>query len=297
VPACQAERAWGLLRGVLRFAECAAAVTGSVIAAVGILAVLFTAGRIWSEPERAFLLGFLLVPVLALLWIRSAVVRAFGGVASALLPDKVMRDGTLLVLVALAGYGLGWSIDASWPIGVTLVGSFIGLGLASLAVRRLRPPGLENAVPKYAARGWPLIALPILAIGAAEALLNRTGVLLLGSAGHTADAGIYGLAFNIAFLAALPRTAVNTLFAPTISHLFARKDRAALQSLIAISASWTLVGAAGIALVLAVLAGPLLNWFGPGYAAGVPALRILLVGQALAAGRRFPAPCHDDDRA
>src|SRR5260370_7283568 len=102
-------------------------------------------------------------------------------------------------------------------------------------------------------------------IAAAESLLNRTGVLLLGWSGHTTDAGIYGLAFNMAFLAALPRAAINTLFVPTISDLFAREDRTTLQALVAQSASSTLCGPASIALVLSVLARPLLSWFSHHY--------------------------------
>jgi O-antigen/teichoic acid export membrane protein len=120
-------------------------------------------------------------------------------------------------------------------------------------------------------------------ITAAEALLNRTGVVLLGWFGETTQAGIYSLAFNIAFLVVLPRAAVNTLFAPTISSLFARKDHATLQALVTQAASWTLCAAVCIALALAVLAEPILTWFGKDFADGVPALRILLVGQVIAA--------------
>jgi O-antigen/teichoic acid export membrane protein len=120
-------------------------------------------------------------------------------------------------------------------------------------------------------------------IASAEALLNRTGILLLGWFGETREAGIYSLAFNIAFLVVLPRTAINTLFAPTISGLFARNDQVTLQALVTKAASWTLCTSIGIALVLAILAEPLLTWFGRDFAAGVPALRILLVAQVIAA--------------
>jgi O-antigen/teichoic acid export membrane protein len=81
----------------------------------------------------------------------------------------------------------------------------------------------------------------------------------------------------------LPRTAINTLFAPTISTLFTREDRVTLQALVTKAASWTLCAAGGIALVLAVLAESILTWFGKDFADGVPALRILLVGQLIAA--------------
>jgi O-antigen/teichoic acid export membrane protein len=128
------------------------------------------------------------------------------------------------------------------------------------------------------------VALPLVIIGATEALMNRTGVLILGWFGDIKGAGIYSLAFNIAFVVVLPRTALNTLFAPAISSLFTQKDRATLQRLVTSAASWTFIAAACIAVVLAAMAEPLLTWFGPELKDGVTALRILLLGQTLAAG-------------
>ena len=282
VPAYRAERAYPLLKGVIQYAERRAMAVSIGIVAIGTLVVLLTPGM--SSPlKNTFLVGFVLVPVWALLWIRSSAVRAFGGVISALAPDRMVRDGMLLAIVAFATSVIGVSIDAPWVMTATVAGSLVGLCLSSLAKHRLRPRVMDTLVAEYAASTWRRTALPLVIIAGVESLLNRTGVLLLGWAGHTTDAGIYGLAFNIAFLAALPRTAVNTLFAPTISHLFARKDQAMLQVLVSTSALWTLCGAAGIALVLSLLADPLLSWFGHGYEAGVPALRILLIGQVFAA--------------
>jgi O-antigen/teichoic acid export membrane protein len=163
----------------------------------------------------------------------------------------------------------------------TLVGSIAALGLASVAMRRLRPGALTNAPPEYAAEIWRHTALPLVIISAVEALLNRTGVVLLGWFGETREAGIYSLAFNISFLVMLPRAAINTLFAPTISSLFTRKDQVTLQALVTKAALWSLCAAGCIALVLAVLAEPILTWFGEGFSSGVTALRILLVGQVI----------------
>jgi O-antigen/teichoic acid export membrane protein len=282
VPAYRAERAYALLKGVIQYAERRAMAVSAGVIALGILVVLLATGTS-SALRNTFLVGFFLVPVWALLWIRSSAVRAFGGVVSALAPDRMVRDGMLLAIVAVASFAFGANLDAPWVMAATLVGSIVGLVLSSLAKHRLRPRILDTLTATYSAAIWRRTALPLVIIAGAESLLNRTGVLLLGWTGHTTDAGIYGLAFNIAFLAALPRTAVNTLFAPTISHLFARKDQAMLQVLVSTSALWTLCGAAAIALVLSVLADPLLSWFGHGYEAGVPALRILLIGQVFAA--------------
>jgi O-antigen/teichoic acid export membrane protein len=168
-------------------------------------------------------------------------------------------------------------------MAATLLGSAVGLALVSLAMRRLMPPAVYGVLPTYDCQTWRRTAFPLLVLGVAEALMNRTGVILLGWMGATRDAGIYALAFNIAFAVALPRTAVNALLAPAISDLFVRNDHAALRGLIAKAASWTLLGGACIALPLFVLAEPLLALFGRDFVAGMPALRILLVGQLVAA--------------
>jgi O-antigen/teichoic acid export membrane protein len=281
VPAYEAEKAWSLMRGVIQYSQRRAVVVGILVVLVGISSTLLRTPRISPELKNTFLVGFMLVPIWALLWIRCSVVRAFGGVVWAVAPDRLVRDGMLVGLVAVAAIWLKWHIDAPQLMIATLVSSAVGLVLASLAMRRLCPRPARDAMPTYAAAMWRGVALPLVLIGATEALMNRTGVLFLGWLGDTKGAGVYSLVFNIAFVVALPRTAVNTLFAPTISSLFARNDRVMLQVLVARAATWTLGAGASIAIVLAILAEPLLAWFGPGFEDGVPALRILLLGQVI----------------
>jgi O-antigen/teichoic acid export membrane protein len=281
VPAYEAVRNWPLLCGVIQYGQRRAAAVGLAVALIGACAVLLRAEV--SPLRDTLLVGLWLVPVWALLWIRCSVVRAFGGVVSALVPDRVVRDGLLVVLVGVAAFGLGWKLDAPMVMTATLIASLVGLALASLGMRRMRPSVVTDVAPEYDAAIWRRTAVPLVIIGAAEPLLNRTGVILLGWFEQTKDAGIYSLVFNIAFVVALPRIAINTLFAPTISSLFARKDRPMLQALVTTAASWTLGASTCIAFMLFVLAEPFLGWFGPGYDAGVPALRILLIAQVIAA--------------
>lgn len=283
VSAYRASQAWGLLRGVIRYSERRMAIAGTLVVAVGAIAIAISANEISPELRNTFLAGFVLVPVWALLWIRSSIVRAFGGVLSAVVPDRMVRDGTLICIIVLLSWGLKWHLDAPLIMMATLASTTAALVMASLAVRRLHPPEIDGAVPDYDIPVWRKTILPLMAITATEALLNRCGVLVLGWIGSTRDAGIYALVFSISFLVALPRTAANTLLAPTISDLFVRKQRHALQILTARIALWTLCGAAVSALALSIVAAPLLAWFGRGYEAGVPALHILLVGQVIAA--------------
>jgi O-antigen/teichoic acid export membrane protein len=283
VSAYQTTGEWSFARGVIRYAERRTLAVSIVVMLMGILAVVIWPRPLSAELRNTFLVGFILVPLWASSCVRCAIVRAFGGVVLALVPDKVVRDGMMLILVVLANLWLGRNINAPMVMIATLVSSVVALGLASGAMVKLRPGALTQSPHEYAAAVWRRTAVPLMIITAAEALLNRSGVVLLGWLGETRQAGIYSLAFNIAFLVVLPRTAVNTLFAPAISSLFAQKDHATLQALVTQAATWTLCGAASIALALAVLAEPILAWFGKDFVEGVPALRILLLGQVVAA--------------
>ncbi|MGB3487211.1 MAG: oligosaccharide flippase family protein [Xanthobacteraceae bacterium] len=283
VSAYRTKGASSLARGVIQYAERRSLVVGVAVALAGWLIV-----EIWPVPlstdlRNTFLLGFILIPMLALLWIRCSVVRAFGGVVPALMPDRVVRDGLLVMVVVVAGLLFGVRLQPQQVMFAVVVGSIIGLVFASLAVRRLYPIPMRTAAAEYTAASWRRAAVPFMIIAGAEALLNRTGVVLLGWFGETRDAGIYSLVFNIAFLVVLPRTAINTLFAPTISSLFAGNDRATLQALVTKATLWTLGIAVLIALGLAIMAKPLLSWFGEEFVAGVPALHALLIGQVVAA--------------
>jgi O-antigen/teichoic acid export membrane protein len=283
VPAYLATRAFALLRGVIQYAWRRVAAAGFGIAFTAIAVTLARSGKLPHDLANTFVVGFAVVPILALSWIRSAIVRGFGGVVSALAPDRVVRDGVLLGLVSLASAGTGWIIDAPRAMAATLLGAAAALGLVSLAMHRRRPDVLDTVAPNYDAQTWRRTALPLVVIGTADIMMNRMGVVLLGWMADTKGAGIYALAFNIAFAALLPRTAVNALLAPAISDLFVRNDRDALGAIVAKASWWTLLGAACISFPFLILAEPLLALFGRDFVAGAPALRILLIGQVVVA--------------
>jgi O-antigen/teichoic acid export membrane protein len=282
VPAYEAQGAWSLLQGVIQYAHRRVAFFGLSVVCVGSCVALIWAST--PELRNTFLVGFMVVPVLALVRVRCSVVRAFGGVVSALAPDRAVRDGVLIALVSVATLGLGWRVDAPSVMLATLVSTTVALACTGVVMRRRRPVGLGDVMPTYDSPTWRQAAIPLVVLGATESLMNRTGVMLLGYIADTKSAGIYSLAFNIALVVTLPRIAVNTLFAPEISGLYARKEKAMLQLLVTRASSWTLGAGTFMALGLFLLAEPLLGWFGTGYESGVTALRILLVSQVIAAG-------------
>ena len=102
VPAYRTQEAWSLLRAVIRFAERMVAALGCGFVLLGSLPILGWGGAVPNGLATTIFIGLWLVPVWALLWVRSSGVRVFGGVWSALTPDRIVRDGLLLGIVAFA---------------------------------------------------------------------------------------------------------------------------------------------------------------------------------------------------
>jgi O-antigen/teichoic acid export membrane protein len=280
---CAAGR-WSLARGVLRYAERRGAAVGCVIVLAGALLLWFLRASLPAEQVRTFAFGLALVPLWSLLWMSSAAVRAFGGVVTALAPDRIIRDGGLVVVLGWLTMWPGAKVDASTVMSICAACSLAGLIVVKAALRHWRPRSVAEALPEYAASIWRATAFPFVLMSVSETLLNRTGVVLLVWSGQTIAAGVYALTFNLSMTVTLPRTAVNALFAPLVAQLWARGDRAELQLVVTRTALWTLLSGLCIALPLMILAEPLLSWFGPDFTRGVTALRVLLAGQVVASG-------------
>ncbi len=289
VSAYRSREDWDLLRGIMAYAQRRVLVAGSVVVALGVSAVLLWSSEMPPELWKTFVAGFPLIPILALLWIRCAFLRANDLVIVPLVSSLIVRDGVLIALVMFASIALGWRPPAHFVMLAMLIGAGLGLLTASRTTSPL-PPHANRGALIYDAKVWRRAAFPLLIIGAVEVLMNRAGIIFLGWIGDTKNAGIFSLAFNIAFLVAIPKTAVNTLFAPAISRLFDRNEHAQLQELVTKATVWSLSASAIIAVGLLITAKFLFGWFGDSFSAGVPALRILLIGQVViaAAGSQLP---------
>jgi O-antigen/teichoic acid export membrane protein len=283
VPAYQAKEQWALVRGVIQYSQRGAAGTAISVVLIGVCVIVALHGSMRPELAHAFFLGLATVPLLALYLVGASVVRAFGGVVAALAPERIVRDSLLLATVAVAFWSNLWGPDATLAMAAMLLGSLVMLGLIGLSLRRLRPAAVNLAKPAYAAADWWRPTLPLTVLMVADNVMSRSGVIALGLTGNTREAGIFAVAFSMTILTALPRMAVATTFAPTVSALFAHKDQAGLQLLSAKAASLSLLGTACAAIPLLLLAQPFLEWFGPDFVAGVPIVTILVLGEVFAA--------------
>lgn len=284
IPTYAAKRDWAHLAGVIAYAERKVFTVALTLIAVGAVVILLAGGAMPRELRLTFLVGLPIVLLLPLLTLRSAAVRGFGGVVSALAPERLVREPVLAVGV-FAFLLLGvQQAGAPLVMSAMVAGTVLGLAFATYWMRRLQPPELSGAAPAVDAGTWRKAALPLLVVTAVEAVFDKTGVLVLGLGEMHREAGIYALVFSMAMLVVLPRTAIDTLFAPTIARMHAEGRLADVQNLVGRAALLSLLAGGGIVAVLSIAAGPILSLFGPAFEAGETPLRILLLGQLLAAG-------------
>lgn len=282
LPVYAANRAWGLLAGLLRFAEQHVAGSGIALAVLGIAIVAWSSESLAAELPATFLFGLPIVPLFALLIVRCAAIRALGGVAASLAPNRVVREGFVLIVV-LGAHLLGGPRVAAFVMLVTLMGTLLALAVATRLLQRLLPDEARAATRQFATETWWPATLPLLVVTGVEALFDKTGTLVLGLAGQSHEAGLFALAFNLALLVIVPRTAVETVFAPTIARLHAEGNQTEVRRVMIKASLLSFGGAVCVAGSLVVAAEFILARFGQEFVAAKLPLFVLLAGQVFAA--------------
>ena len=279
VPAYSAAGRLDLARGVINFAlrwSLSAAMLAGVTGAG--LIIFLPSQHLAREFQAAMLLAMAAVPMITACALGATLVRAFGGVVSALLPERVARDGLLLTLLGGAAFSGQWTLDAKFAMTAVVASSAVTVGLVVLTAMKLWPSDLRDTVATYTRRIWWSAIPPTMLITGLDVFVSRTGVMLLGWTDQVHDAGIFALGVNVALLVGLSSVAVSTMFSPTAADLHARKDHEGLQRLFSRAAVLSFSGALALALPLLLVIEPFLGWFGGDFAAGAPVARILIMG-------------------
>ncbi|MFL9845199.1 flippase [Flavobacterium rhizosphaerae] len=125
------------------------------------------------------------------------------------------------------------------------------------------------------------VTLPMMFSGLMLYLLNWTDVFMLGANVGEEELGHYNLAYKIASLATLVIISMNVVIAPRISALHKEGNIAAMHKTVRKTTYLIIALTATIVVVLILLSGYILNFFGPGFIAGQQALIIISVGLLL----------------
>jgi O-antigen/teichoic acid export membrane protein len=277
IPAYRAKGRFDLARGVIGFAVKWSLSAAVLAAVIGAILIMHPSHEMLPELRTSLIVGMVTIPFVTAYALGATVLRAFEKVVSALLPERILRDGLLLALVALAAIWGGRTLDAALVMQIVLASSIVTMALVLFLGWRAWPAELSTKAALSTQEWWSTVP-PIMLIVGLDVILTRTGVMVLGWVGDVRHAGIFALALNIALLVGLARIAVSTMFSPNAASLYERGDTLGLQQLYSRSTLLCFAGALAVAVPLMVIIDPLLAWFGEDFSTGAPIARILILG-------------------
>jgi len=278
--AYRANEEWGLLKGVLR--------TGNKIAfiasiSVGILValVVFALGdHIATDLKMTFWIGCLVLPVMALVQVRQAIMRSMQKVILAVLPELIIQPALLAILVLIIMVS-DRSLDA-FSAMILHFTAFVGaLIIISRWTNRIVSSETQEASEEIRLKEWISVMLPLLMMAGFNVINHRVDVIMVGLFKGTTDAGIYSVSVHLANFMVLGLTAVNLIAAPLISHLYAQNKKKELQRMASLSALGIAIFTVPAAIIMLFCGTWLLGLFGEGFKAGYGALVFLVAGQSV----------------
>lgn len=290
VPVYREEGSWPLIRAILHFSLRRVLVISLGVSCLGLIGLNVFGDPL--SPERFWTLhaGLLAMPLLAVLRVQSALLRAFGRIVSALGCDLPTREGFTFLLIAAFGLGLPVITSAPAAMLVWTFGSAVGLLISVLVWQRMaRPEAWQERInpDNKLSRQWFKVALSILVIQSLNMLLRRTDLFVVDLFFDDRTSGIYAAANRIIEVMVFPTYVLNAYLAPTVAALHSQKATTELQQATTLTARMGLASA--LVLILPFLLAPalILDFFGPGFREAARALRILAVGEVLATAIPF----------
>lgn len=280
----QTDGDWSLLRGLLDRAD---HIVLGVSLAVGVLVgggVLLLSDQ-FADAGKAPTIGWglVLLPLMALTTLRGAALRGLRRVVVGQLPEKVLRPGLLLCVLALATL----RVDVRAPEAMAYHGIAAGLSLAAGAVilGRVLPDEAGEATPEFRDRSWLASIGPLAFVGGMQVINNQADIFLLGFFQPASEVGFYRMGVKGAEVILFPLYAANQVVAPYISRAKSGGDWETLQEIVQWASGLLLLVAVPAALFMILFGRPLLGFvFGQEFVAAYSPLVILVAAQLVNVG-------------
>ncbi len=275
-----AER-WGLVRGLRRGSGILVLGFSLVIACGGLAYMHWHSGQRSAVLIRTFDVGFLLLPVLALLQQSGALHRALKHAAESDIYVLIVRPLVLLLLVASFYFLAPSLLSAPFVAVLSVVSAVAALAWSGLRLRRHWPARARSAQPEYHMGAWVKVGAQLSVLSVMMVTSTTMGSLIIGAFLGAKRVGPYYAAVQLAGFASFGFTAINAILAPVIAECYAAGRHELLAELMRGAARTTFVSTSVLAVGLAVVGRYVLGLFGPGFASAYVPLLILLVGEWL----------------
>jgi O-antigen/teichoic acid export membrane protein len=284
--------AWGLMRGLLRFA-------GRMSLSVALVLSAATAGIAWLTYELTgrpallstkqgelaltalytLLIALPMLPLWALMLVQQYAIQGLHHIVTGQTAEQIVRPGLFLAAIS-AAYVVGVRIGSPEPaMALQLVVTIIALVYGVSLLRHLTPPEVYQTSPVMTTRLWIASAIPLAMSQGLATLNQQADALMLGIMRGAGAVALFAVAQQGTQLLALLLVSANIALAPNIAHLHAAGRRHELQRTLTQSARLVLAGTLPLALAFLVGGHFYLSIFGAEFERAHTALNILVVAQ------------------
>ena len=270
------ERNWGLLRGAILRAHQTTLVSSLIVAAGLISAPVLV--EMSADMALSFRFAALLTPIASFVRLRRRALQAVERIKASICFEEIILP--LLITCSCLILGVSAPSTALW-IHVT-VGCGVFL-MATVWLWQALPEEVRHTKAQFETRQWLGISVPMMFGGVSQLILDRSSTVILGLFSDMASVGIFNAAFRISALNLLVLGAVNTIAAPMFGASFhgGRKDE--FNYVMKKGMLWSTIGSLPFFASMMLIPHHLLNLFGSEFIEGKNILRILAVGQLVAA--------------
>lgn len=280
VASYEAAREWGLLRGLLRRSVQSVSVASLVTitgAAAGGLVIY--GGR--PELLHPFLVGLLLVPLVALTTVRQSAMQGLGRVVLGRLPETVVVPTLAIVLILVVSVPAGDGFTPAWALFLVVAATTIAFAVGTNLLRRSLPPDVPSATPVFDMASWRRSGIALIALNVAMAANAQIGTIALGLLGTPSDAGIFNVAQRATVFVSFLMLAAAYPMMPLVARLYATGEIDRLRHTVVRAARLVAIATTPIALGIVLLGPQILSLFGQGFEEGSTTIRILAIGEVV----------------
>jgi O-antigen/teichoic acid export membrane protein len=278
VAAAHAQGNWAKIRSILRWATRASLMI-SLIVGLALLAWLVWRDQLISPLGKTVIAGIGLVPLVALLSLRSAALRGAQQIVMGQLPEVALRPAFhSLLLFTVPALLFPLTPELAMWLGVFAAGG--ALVLADRLMHRALPAQVFSVqVGAIDSREWWASAVPMAMTEGMRLLQANALIFLLGGMVAMSEVGIFRMAVSTVALVSMPLSLFTIVSMPVVARLHTIGQRAQLQRMLTWVSAGMLAGVALLSLPFLLAGEWLLGFvFGPEFAIGNEALLILCLG-------------------
>lgn len=270
--------AFGKTKGTVLYGIKILLISSLIIAVIAILISPFISKNIFDRPELNSYLRILLLslPFLVATVVFNATLNGLRFIKHQVLAINIIHPlifFTLISIVFLLGYRLEaliWVVFATGVLGMFVSFIFLYLKYFRFA-KKIQPEVDKKELWKF--------TLPIYIKQFFNNAILYMPIFLIGYFLTNLEVGIYNISFKIALIVSFSLGAFQLIFSPTISNLFAKKNKQLILQLYQSITKWIFTISLITFFIIILFSEQLLSIFGEEFVAGSTVLVIMICGE------------------